>query len=32
MKFTLSWLEDHLETDAALADIAHTLSMISPST
>ncbi len=28
MKFTLSWLRDHLETEAALDDITHTLSMI----
>ncbi|HAU29737.1 MAG TPA: phenylalanine--tRNA ligase subunit beta [Rhodospirillaceae bacterium] len=27
MKFTLSWLKDHIETDAALEDIAHTLTM-----
>ncbi len=28
MKFTLSWLKQHLETEAALGDITHTLSMI----
>ena len=28
MKFTLSWLRDHLETDASVDDITHTLSMI----
>ncbi|MDQ0317068.1 phenylalanine--tRNA ligase subunit beta [Amorphus orientalis] len=28
MKFTLSWLKDHLETDASLDDIATTLTMI----
>jgi phenylalanyl-tRNA synthetase beta chain len=28
MKFTLSWLKDHLETDATLEQIAATLSMI----
>ncbi len=28
MKFTLSWLKEHLETDASLDDIAHTLSTI----
>lgn len=28
MKFTLSWLKDHLETDASLAEIGKTLTMI----
>ncbi len=28
MKFTLSWLKEHLATEAALGDITHTLSMI----
>ncbi|MEM8973560.1 MAG: phenylalanine--tRNA ligase subunit beta, partial [Pseudomonadota bacterium] len=28
MKFTLSWLKDHLETDASLEDISTTLSSI----
>lgn len=28
MKFTLSWLEDHLDTDASLAEIGRTLTMI----
>lgn len=28
MKFTLSWLKDHLETDATLAQIGKTLTMI----
>ncbi|MGI9356442.1 MAG: phenylalanine--tRNA ligase subunit beta, partial [Rhizobiaceae bacterium] len=28
MKFTLSWLKDHLETDASLEDICETLTMI----
>ncbi len=28
MKFTLSWLKDHLETDASLDDIVETLTMI----
>ena len=28
MKFTLSWLKDHLETDASLAEIAERLTMI----
>ena len=28
MKFTLSWLKDHLETDASLAEIERTLSSI----
>ncbi|MCB8840738.1 phenylalanine--tRNA ligase subunit beta [Aurantimonas sp. VKM B-3413] len=28
MKFTLSWLKDHLETDAPLADICERLTMI----
>lgn len=28
MKFTLSWLKDHLETEASLAEIARTLTMI----
>lgn len=28
MKFTLSWLKDHLETDAPLAEIAETLTRI----
>ena len=28
MKFTLSWLKDHLETDASLEDICQTLTMI----
>ncbi|MEX2408214.1 MAG: phenylalanine--tRNA ligase subunit beta, partial [Rhodovibrionaceae bacterium] len=28
MKFTLSWLKDHLETEASLAEIAARLSMI----
>ncbi|KQT83139.1 phenylalanine--tRNA ligase subunit beta [Aurantimonas sp. Leaf443] len=28
MKFTLSWLKDHLETDAGLAEIAERLTMI----
>jgi phenylalanyl-tRNA synthetase beta chain len=28
MKFTLSWLKDHLETDASLAEIAGRLTMI----
>ena len=28
MKFTLSWLKDHLDTDAPLEEIVHTLSMI----
>ena len=28
MKFTLSWLKDHLETDATLDDIVETLTMI----
>ena len=27
MKFTLSWLKDHLETDASLAEIVETLTM-----
>lgn len=28
MKFTLSWLKDHLETDATLADIVERLTSI----
>src|SRR5690606_890267 len=28
MKFTLSWLTDHLDTEASLDTIAHTLTMI----
>jgi len=28
MKFTLSWLKDHLETDASLEQIVETLTMI----
>ncbi len=28
MKFTLSWLKDHLETTASLAQIAETLTNI----
>lgn len=28
MKFTLSWLKEHLETEATVAEIAHTLTMI----
>ncbi|HWK15734.1 MAG TPA: phenylalanine--tRNA ligase subunit beta [Rhizobiaceae bacterium] len=28
MKFTLSWLKDHLDTDASLADICERLTMI----
>ena len=28
MKFTLSWLKDHLETDASLAELAERLTMI----
>ena len=28
MKFTLSWLKDHLETDAGLEEIVETLTMI----
>ncbi len=28
MKFTLSWLKDHLDTDAALADVVEALTMI----
>ncbi|MGN6582703.1 MAG: phenylalanine--tRNA ligase subunit beta [Rhizobiaceae bacterium] len=28
MKFTLSWLKDHLDTDASLAEIAERLTMI----
>ena len=28
MKFTLSWLKDHLETEASLADICERLTMI----
>ena len=28
MKFTLSWLKTHLETDADLAAISRTLTMI----
>jgi phenylalanyl-tRNA synthetase beta chain len=28
MKFTLSWLKDHLETDASLEEIVETLTMI----
>ena len=28
MKFTLSWLREHLETDATVAEIADTLTMI----
>lgn len=28
MKFTLSWLKDHLDTDASLAEIGRTLTMI----
>jgi phenylalanyl-tRNA synthetase beta chain len=28
MKFTLSWLKDHLDTDATVAEIADTLTMI----
>ena len=28
MKFTLSWLKDHLETDATLDAICETLTMI----
>ena len=28
MKFTLSWLRDHLDTEASVDDITHTLSMI----
>ena len=28
MKFTLSWLKDHLETDATLEEITDTLDMI----
>ena len=28
MKFTLSWLKDHLQTEASLDDIVETLTMI----
>ncbi|MDX1580636.1 MAG: hypothetical protein R3360_03325, partial [Alphaproteobacteria bacterium] len=28
MKFTLSWLKDHLETDASLPEIVETLTAI----
>ena len=28
MKFTLSWLKDHLDTDATLDQIVETLTMI----
>ena len=28
MKFTLSWLREHLDTDASVADIAHRLTAI----
>ncbi|MDP3548728.1 MAG: phenylalanine--tRNA ligase subunit beta, partial [Phreatobacter sp.] len=28
MKFTLSWLKDHLETEASLAEITETLTRI----
>ena len=28
MKFTLSWLKDHLETDATLDEIAERLTML----
>ena len=28
MKFTLSWLKDHLDTDASLAEICERLTMI----
>ncbi len=28
MKFTLSWLEDHIETDASLAEIVDALTRI----
>ena len=28
MKFTLSWLKDHLETEATLDEIVETLTMI----
>ncbi len=28
MKFTLSWLKDHLETDASLEEICARLTMI----
>ena len=28
MKFTLSWLKEHLETDASLDDIADRLTML----
>lgn len=28
MKFTLSWLKDHLETDASLEEICDRLTMI----
>ena len=28
MKFTLSWLKDHLETDASFDDILETLTVI----
>ncbi len=28
MKFTLSWLKDHLETQASLDEIVETLTMI----
>ncbi len=28
MKFTLSWLKDHLETDASLDEIVERLTMI----
>ena len=28
MKFTLSWLKDHIETEASLAEICETLTRI----
>jgi phenylalanyl-tRNA synthetase beta chain len=28
MKFTLSWLKDHLDTEASLETISHTLTML----
>ena len=28
MKFTLSWLKEHLDTDASLTEITDTLTMI----
>ena len=27
MKFTISWLKEHLDTDASVTEIAETLSM-----